>query len=173
LVAQLQAVTAPVVALEEWLAAGSACLLFDRWLGQCDELLDLAQQHGGILTTAQVRSWLIKHPETLEQMGIKPEDLLSGPDGQRAKFHINHILPRTKCGMNHPINYHVMPASDNMSFGGVISVAKLKYVGPWVAWAVLYFHTVLFAQEAGAGQLADELLLQFAPVATGGNSLLQ
>jgi hypothetical protein len=142
-------------------------------LGQYDELQNLAQQNGGSLTTARVRRWLLKQPDILTEMGIKPEEMLSVPGGMGAKYHIDHILPDTKCGMSHPINYFVMPASDNISFGGVINAAKLKYVGVWVAWAVLYYHGVLFAQKAGAGPLADELLLQLAPVATGGNSLLQ
>jgi hypothetical protein len=93
-------------------------------------------------------------------MGIKPEDLRSGPNRERAKYHIDHILPDTKCGASHPINYYVMPASDNMSFGGAISAAKLAYVGVWVALEVLRFHRVLFAQEAGASLLAAGLLLQ-------------
>lgn len=71
-------------------------------------------------------------------------------------------MPDTKGGMSHPINYYVMPATDNISFGGGINGAKLGYVGVRVAWAVLYFHAVLYAQKAGAHLLADELLLQFA-----------
>jgi hypothetical protein len=121
----------------------------------------------------------------LKQLGFThSKEVRPDPDEEKkrvtlflAEYHIDHILPLAKDGKNHPINYYIMPKSDNLSFGGGFSAAKLAYVGAWAGWAVLYFHIVLLAQEAGAGPalwLADELLLlQFAPVAAGGNSLLQ
>lgn len=50
--------------------------------------------------------------------------------------HIDHIVPRSLGGADHPWNYQVMNASENMSWGNEWSVAKCATAGPQCALAV-------------------------------------
>jgi hypothetical protein len=59
--------------------------------------------------------------DILEAMGIDPEDF--------GRYDIDHIIPKSLAGQNHPANYVVMLRCANQHFGWCISSKKLWYVG--------------------------------------------
>lgn len=97
-----------------------------RYLGNKQELVALANQRKG-MTTTTARRILSENPQMLEGMGLTAATFT-------ASYSIDHIVPRSKGGVNHPLNYCVMKKTVNNKFGNRVSLAKLELVGFYSAW---------------------------------------
>lgn len=109
------------------------------------------------MSTAEVRKWLTDHPDVLHELGLKASDIKVGS----GKFHIDHVQPHCKGGLDHPMNYIIMEARANLSFGGGLSLEKCIYVGPATMLAVIMFHA---AKLPSAGFNLQAVQLTLAPV---------
>ena len=73
------------------------------------------------LSTKAVRRWLITQdyiPAGYKQRGFRLEDL-----------DIDHLLPTSLGGMDHPYNYNLVPKGINNEFGSLWTAEKLTYLG--------------------------------------------
>lgn len=123
-----------------------ALLVCCRYLGNCTELLEFAQQKGGTLSSPQVHNFIVDKGDAW----IKDRLGLPGGLEEFNGYHIDHILPDAKGGRSHPCNYYIMPARLNQSFGAWISLDKVKYVGVGVTLAVLMYHDAYHPALANA-----------------------
>jgi len=98
-----------------------------RYLGNQQKLVDLANKRKGMSTATATRI-LTENPQMLEGMGLTATTF-------RAGYNIDHIVPRSRGGANHPLNYCVMKKTVNNSFGDRVSLAKLELVGFYSAWS--------------------------------------
>ena len=109
--------------------------LLCSYLGNYEELVQLADAAGGEYSNEQVRDWLRNREQkaVLASMGLTEESL--------GACDIDHILPGgSKGGANHPCNYYVMPATDNRRFSCQTTSEKCMYVGLGVVIRVIFFH---------------------------------
>jgi hypothetical protein len=111
-----------------------------RYLGAIPGLVEEFEREAGHLRPKDahewVRNWLMQHPGVLAAWGLKPSDLEKG----KGDYQLDHILPDSKGGCSHPMNYMIIPASLNQSFSGYITLRKWRYVGPATLLAVIVFH---------------------------------
>ncbi len=73
------------------------------------------------MTTASVRTWLKKHdrfPAAYKRQGFSLEDC-----------DIDHILPRSIGGIDHPYNYYILPKKLNKRWSGWWTAHKMTYMG--------------------------------------------
>lgn len=135
----------------------SACLC-SRWLGhpKYSELHDYAERKGGKLSNDDVRRWLRKHSQHLEDLGINLDSF--------RQHDLDHILalgakdPDNSDRSDHPVNLFITPKSLNRGCGRGISLAKCQYVGLRVWCAVLCWHVLAYVgQPQEAMQLAHDL----------------
>lgn len=109
------------------------------------------QQESGTFKTGDAWTWLFEAPQAQILADIKRE-LKVDPDITREelckRFHIDHVLPNSKGGLNHPCNYYIMDSSTNESFGGRQSLPKCQHVGIGVTCAVLWFHAKKLLSES-------------------------
>ena len=73
------------------------------------------------MTTAAVRTWLKNHdtfPAAYKQQGLSLDDC-----------DIDHILPRSVGGIDHPYNYYILPKKLNKRWSGWWTAHKLTYMG--------------------------------------------
>lgn len=73
------------------------------------------------VTTAAVRTWLKKHdtfPAAYKRLKLSLDDC-----------DIDHILPRSVGGIDHPYNYYILPKKLNKRWSGWWTAHKLTYMG--------------------------------------------
>lgn len=121
-----------------------------RYLGNCPPLLEYARQKGGELTTAQIRTWVNKQSEAWVKanLGVTKDEFKC--------YAIDHVLATNKGGINHPCNFYLLPPTLNCSFGGRITIQKIKIVGLAVVAAVLEFH--LHAMTYGTASIGPMMV---------------
>jgi len=115
---------------------------FECYLGNCAPLMMYARERYGDLgaggiTTRQVRAWLKANPQYI------PEHLLG------IEFHVDHIVGDGIGGHSWPLNFFLMPKTDNLWFGGWLTLDKRRYVG-MPAWTAATTFTMWCAQKSRA-----------------------
>ena len=92
------------------------------YLGNHADLLAYMKDKGKTtMTTAAVRTWLEKNgrfPSAYARQGITLGDC-----------DIDHVLPRSVGGVNHPYNYYILPKRLNRRWSGWWTAHKMTYMG--------------------------------------------
>ena len=104
------------------LSAATKTMQKQSYLGNHADLLAHMKSTGKRkMTTAAVRTWLMKHntfPAACKQQKLLIDDC-----------DIDHILPRSVGGIDHPYNYYILPKTLNKKWSGWWTAHKLTYMG--------------------------------------------
>eukprot|EP00808_Paulinella_micropora_P007094 g32680.t1 len=90
------------------------------------------------MSRGQVRNWIKKNKKNPFL-----RDYFDGKGRRKLAWHVDHIIPASVGGLDHPRNYAIMPQIFNTEFGGWWSAAKAQYITVTAAR-----HALLFAQYA-------------------------
>ncbi len=111
------------------------------YLGNNEQLLQHMRDRGTIsMTTKSVRNWLEKHGGF--PLGYENANLCL------ADCDIDHILPNSVGGQNHPYNYVLLPKRLNGSFNGWWTAQKQVYIGKKTARTAKNFF--IWVREEGS-----------------------
>jgi len=102
------------------------------YLGYVDPLKNTKR----FMSRGQVRSWIKKNKKNPFL-----RDYFDEKGRRKLAWHVDHIIPVSVGGLDHPRNYAIMPQVFNTEFGGWWSAAKAQYITLTAAR-----HALLFAQ---------------------------
>eukprot|EP00808_Paulinella_micropora_P002492 g41697.t1 len=86
------------------------------------------------MTRAQVRAWVLAHRSSLYFC-----DYFDKNGVRKVPFHIDHIIPDSLGGADHPRNYALMPEIFNQRFSSWWMPAKAQYIGHTAARSAIIF----------------------------------
>ena len=114
------------------------------YLGNHVELLEhMRLSNMSRMTTTAVWKWLQQHdkiPHAFSKQGLMLEDLS-----------IDHILPTSIGGVDHPFNYSVMPKELNNNFDGWWTEEKKNYMGALNTEIIKQFRLFVLAEGERLG----------------------
>lgn len=119
----------------------SCCLC--RYLGNHPELQNVSH--------SRMRQAVSYHPTLLPTCGIRPKHFT-------AHIHLDHIIPQSLGGPDHPSNLVLMEASRNRYFGANLTAEKVQEVGLQTMLDATEFY--LWFHEGALGQAVHQALLQ-------------
>jgi hypothetical protein len=100
----------------------------DRWRAAQYAIIVAAMVDATALTRARVERPFAKGCEaSMSTKSLRAWAVKAGFD--LTGMHVDHIVPRVLGGADHPSNYQIIPAAENMSLGAAWGPAKCELVG--------------------------------------------